>query len=125
MTRTIHLQKTRRAKLTNDSTADLHRLMMAWAALLPPEPRSADFQSVYPESFRGTQIGNLRYSGEAIQAFKARNFLRHALIALVLALLFLPGHASAETLRVTTWNLQETRGSAVTNAIETAATTLK
>src|SRR6266853_447765 len=45
--------------------------------------------------------------------------------ALVVPLFFLLGHASAETLRVTTWNLQEARGGAVTNAIEAAATALK
>src|SRR6266702_1322570 len=108
MTRTLHLQKTRRDELTNDSTADLHRLH-------PDEPRSADFQSaVSPISNRQPckssnalyyskvsqagstaiqQIGNLRYSREAVQAFKARIFLRRALIALVLPLLFLLGDA--------------------------------
>src|SRR5207245_9338897 len=90
MTRPIHLQKPRRDELTNDSTADLHRLH-------PDEPRSADFQSaVSPISNRQPcescstlyyskvsqagspaiqQIGNLRYSGEAVQGFKAPNFL--------------------------------------------------
>src|SRR5438094_1643355 len=105
MTRTLHLQKTQRDELTNHSPADLDRLLFAARAGVPPhEPRSADFQSAVspisnrqpcescsalyyskvsqagspatsPESFRGTQIGNLRYSGEAVQTFKARNFL--------------------------------------------------
>src|SRR5438552_14525258 len=88
MTRTLHLQKTRRAKLTNDSTADLHRLFAARASLPPHEPGSADFQSaVSPISNRQPcesssalyyskvsqagspaiqQIGNLRYSGDAV-----------------------------------------------------------
>src|SRR6266850_6301650 len=45
--------------------------------------------------------------------------------ALVGSLFFVLGHASAETLRVTTWNLQEARGSAATNGIEAAAKALK
>src|SRR6266705_6620632 len=107
MTRTLHLQKTRRDELTNDSTADLHRLLFAARAGLS-----------LPEG-EGWGEGEDRVQIDYVRKF------RRALIALVLLILFLPGHASAETLRVTTWNLQEARGSAVTNAIGAAATALK
>jgi len=51
--------------------------------------------------------------------------MQRFLFAALGSLFFVLGHASAETLRVTTWNLQEARGSAATNGIEAAAKALK
>src|SRR6266404_1266483 len=51
--------------------------------------------------------------------------IRWLLLLALGSLFFVLNYASAETLRVTTWHLEEVRGSAVTNAIETAATALK
>src|SRR5260221_4539289 len=64
------------------------------------------------------------WPGTRIRNFAAR--IRRLLFAALGSSLFLVlSLASAETLRVTTWNLQEARGGAVTNGIEAAATALK